>query len=386
MEDIQDLPLFLPPILLTFQPSNLSIQSFSLSSSHFPHRSRRIDKSVGLRLGFVNPSRAKGRKNCEVLSLSFFLVHFLWLELLFFLLLIIVGPVWFTSTSDAAFDGEFIGARAFAMGGAFTAIADESDGLLVNPASISNLPAQQLSATMAILHVGLSDDTSITQQLISYANSQPTRGALGLLWKRLSVSHLYSENYVVAGISKSYELGTETKHRLSLGASTKLLNWDTGPTVGANGTIVEDLPGRSRLSFDAGLIFRPSPNIPIALSLQNLNTPNIASTHSRLKENLPLQTTLGIGILGQKSTWGMDLVFKGNQIDVKVGIEQKFDDGNLLLRGGFRLENLAWGTNLTLGGGYRPSESVRIDYGFVYPIGGIEGTYGSHRFSVVYDF
>jgi hypothetical protein len=292
----------------------------------------------------------------------------------------------FLAPAHAAFEDGFIGARAFAMGGAFTAIANESDGLLVNPASLPNVASQQLSATMARLHLGLSDETSITQNLVSYAISQQDRGALGGLWKRLNVSRLYSENYVVVGVGKGYELGATEKRYLSLGASLKLLNWDTAPTFGADGRIVEDLPGRTRLSFDVGMIYRTSPNIPIALSLQNLNTPDIATVESPATENLPLQVTLGIGILGMNSTWGMDLVFKESQVDVKVGLEQQFEGGNLLLRGGFRLENLAWGTNLTLGGGYRPNKSVRIDYGFVFPIGGIEETYGSHRFSVVYDF
>ena len=56
-----------------------------------------------------------------------------------------------------------------------------------------------------------------------------------------------------------------------------------------------------------------------------------------------MQVTLGIGILGRRSTWGMDLVFVGSQTDVRIGIEQQFNDGKVLLRGGFRLENLAWG-------------------------------------------
>ena len=164
------------------------------------------------------------------------------------------------------------------------------------------------------------------------------------------------------------------------------MNWDTAPTIGADGAVVEDLPGRSRFAFDVGMIFRPSPNIPIALSLQNLNTPNIASVSSIATENLPLQVMLGMGIVAKSSTWGMDLVFKQSEVDVKVGIESQFYDGSLILRGGFRLENLAWGTNLTLGGGYRPFKSLRIDYGFLFPIGGIRGTAGSHRFSIVYDF
>ncbi len=300
----------------------------------------------------------------------------------------------YTVRTPAAFEDGFIGARAFAMGGAYTAIGEESDGLLVNPASIANLSprsesrqsAQQLSATMARLHVGLTDETSVTQNLISYAYCLPTQGALGLLWKRLNAADLYAENYLLIGASKSYTFGEKEKRRISLGGAVKLLNWDTAPTIGADGFLVEDLPGRSRFAFDVGMIFRPSPNIPIALSLQNLNTPNIASASSIATENLPLQVMLGMGIVAKNSTWGMDLVFKQSEVDVKVGIESQFYDESLILRGGFRLENLAWGTNLTLGGGYRPLKSLRIDYGFLFPIGGIQGTAGSHRFSIVYDF
>ena len=50
------------------------------------------------------------------------------------------------------------------------------------------------------------------------------------------------------------------------------------------------------------------------------------------------------------------------------------------------LENLAWGTNLTLGAGYKPSDSSRIDYAFIYPVNTISDTLGSHRVSIVYNF
>ena len=93
-----------------------------------------------------------------------------------------------------------------------------------------------------------------------------------------------------------------------------------------------------------------------------------------------------MGIVAENFTWGMDLVFREGEVDVKVGIESQFYEESLILRGGFRLENLAWGTNLTVGGGYRPFRNLRIDYGFLFPIGGIRDTAGSHRFSVVYDF
>ena len=299
-------------------------------------------------------------------------------------LILILGP--FTSTIYAAFDDQFIGARAYGMGGASSAVTNEVDGLLVNPASISNIAAQQFSATMAMLHVGLSDETSITQNLVAYANSHPKRGTVGLLWKRLNVSQLYAENYVVLGASKSYRIGSGDNRLFSIGASGKLLNWETVPTFGADGSVLEDLPGRSQLSIDIGFVFRSSTDIPIAVSVQNLNSPSVASSSSPINENLPLQTTLGIGLLGSKSAWGMDLVFSRHEIDIAVGLEYRLHGDKLYVRSGFRLENLAWGTNLTVGAGLRPRERMRIDYGFVLPNGGIQSTFGSHRFSIVYDF
>ena len=290
------------------------------------------------------------------------------------------------STMYAAFDDQFIGARAYGMGGASTAVTNEADGLLVNPASISTITGQQFSGTMAMLHVGLSDETSITQNLVAYANSHPGRGAVGLLWKRLNVSQLYAENYVILGASKSYRIGGEHNRHFSVGVSGKLLNWETVPTLGANGTVLEDLPGRSQLSIDMGFVFRSSSNIPVAVSVQNLNSPSMASSSSPTSENLPLQTTLGIGILGKNSTSGMDLVFRRQEIHVRVGLEYRLHGGKLLVRSGFSLENLAWGTNLTIGAGFRPRERIRMDYGFVLPNSGIQATFGSHRFSIVYDF
>ncbi|MFB3040293.1 MAG: hypothetical protein ACE1ZS_00635, partial [Candidatus Poribacteria bacterium] len=92
-------------------------------------------------------------------SLNFPVFQFPSLPFLIYLFFLILGVTGLSSFTYSAFDDQFIGARAFAMGGAFTAIGSESDGLLVNPASISNVPSQQLSATMARLHAGLSDET-----------------------------------------------------------------------------------------------------------------------------------------------------------------------------------------------------------------------------------
>ena len=292
----------------------------------------------------------------------------------------------FLSSAYAAFDDQYIGARAYGMGNALTAIANQADGVLINPASISNIIGQELSATTALLHLGLTDQNSIRQDLLAYANSVPQTGAIGFLWKQFNIESLYTEHYVVIGTSKNILLNKEKQKQIAIGSSVKLLSWNTAPTIGSNGKIIEDLPRQTKFSFDLGIIIRPSPNTPIALSIQNLNRPNIASNNSKVAENLPIVTSLGIGILSENFAGEMDLVFRQHEVNVYLGIEHQFDQGRFYLRGGLRLENLAWGTNLTSGVGYRPSNQVGIDYGLIFPIVGPQKTYGSHRVSVIYDF
>ena len=292
----------------------------------------------------------------------------------------------FLSSAYAAFDDQYIGARAYGMGNALTAIANQADGILINPASISNIIGQELSATTALLHLGLTDQNSIRQDLLAYANSVPQTGAIGFLWKQFNIESLYTEHYVVIGTSKNILLNKEKQKQIAIGSSVKLLSWNTAPTIGSNGKIIEDLPRKTKFSFDLGIIIRPSPNTPIALSIQNLNRPNIASNNSKVEENLPIVTSLGIGILSENFSGEMDLVFRQHEVNVYLGMEHQFDQGRFYLRGGLRLENLAWGTNLTSGVGYRPSNQVGIDYGLIFPIVGPQKTYGSHRVSVIYDF
>ena len=291
----------------------------------------------------------------------------------------------------ASFNDDFAGARMLSMGGASSAISNEVDSLLNNPAGLYKIKSQQLFATLANIYAGLSDGSSITQNIVGYAYSQPEYGTAGLLWKRMAVSTLYSENIVGLGFSKSYVFG-EKKRVLALGAVIKLLNWNVTPIIDSEGHILEELSGRTALSFDVGVILHPSTNTSIAFCAQNLGQPDLASKNSNTSEKMPLNIKLGVGAklpkgtLTERTTWAMDLIFKSNQIDVKTGLERKFLDGQFLIRGGFRLENLAYGTNITIGSGFYPKPNFRVDYAFVFPIGNVLGTYGSHRVSVVYDF
>ena len=292
----------------------------------------------------------------------------------------------------AAFRGSFLGAKSMAMGGAYTALADDVDGALVNPAGLSVIEGQQIIATMAALYVGLSDESLISHNILGYGQQHEKVGAMGIVWKHFDAGGLYSEDVFAFSLAREFSFYFRKKEEndrknLSLGATVNLLNWDSAPTVGADGRVVEDLPGWSGFSFDVGLIIRPSDNISVAVALQNVNRPDIVSSDLAIvDERIPLGVGMGVAAISEKVTWAMDIILREGQIDLRGGAERQAYDGNLLLRMGFSLENLAWGTNLSLGAGYRVQDSVRIDYAFVYPVNTILDTIGSHRVSVVYDF
>ena len=53
----------------------------------------------------------------------------------------------FSCPSEGAFRESFLGAKSVAMGGAYTALADDADGALINPAGLSMIKGQQIIAT-----------------------------------------------------------------------------------------------------------------------------------------------------------------------------------------------------------------------------------------------
>lgn len=308
-------------------------------------------------------------------------------RIIFIFCVLLFLPAISPSSSMGAFSDNLIGARALGMGGAFSTISDDADGILLNPAALTNVRSQQLSATAASIYSGLSDKKLISQGIIGYSNSKSNRASVGFAWKNLNAANLYFENILVVGIAKSYKYSVQPANSgFSMGASFKSLNWDSAATIGSNGDIVEDLSGWKGVSFDAGLIIHISKNTAAGISLQNLNSPSIVSKNSLLAEKLPINVILGVGTSTKNVAWAIDFSFRQNEVDVRTGIELNGYEGRATLRVGFRLENLAWGTNITLGGSIKPSNSIRVDYAFVLPVGNIENTRGSHRVSLVYDF
>lgn len=277
-----------------------------------------------------------------------------------------------------------------AMGGAYVALADDADGALTNPAGLSVIEGQQITATAAALYMGLSDGSFISQNILGYAYRHGQAGTLGVVWKRFGVSDLYAENTLALSYARSFSIhltgqGEGRRRNFSLGATLNFMSWDSAPTVGADGRVVEDLPGWRGVSLDIGFVIWASENIPVAVALQDVNRPGIAASDTAA-EKLPITTRMGVAAMSENVTWAMDMVLRNGELNLRVGLEKRLYNGRFSLRTGASLENLAWGTNFTLGAGYKLTDSTRMDYAFVYPVNTILNTLGSHRVTVVYNF
>lgn len=287
----------------------------------------------------------------------------------------------------AAFQDSFASARTLAIGGAGVAIVDDPDSLAINPAGLAAVGddgrRQALSASYGGLFLGLSDGRSITQSYVGYAVA-PGAGAS---WKHLDAGGLYTEDRVAVGAARSLRVAND---RLALGAEVEFMTWDTAPTVGAAGTVVEDLTGPKRLGVTVGAIYTltttEAVRVPVGIAVRHVNQPDVTSDSSEVEERLPVRTVFGIGAVSDRALWAFDIALEREDVDIRTGVEWQAVPSKLFIRGGLRLEGLALGSNLTFGVGVRVSEAVRADYAFWLPLVGVSETLGSHRVSVAYAF
>jgi hypothetical protein len=290
-------------------------------------------------------------------------------------------------TASAAFQDSFASARTWALGGAGVAIVSDPDSLAINPAGLAdagaNTQPRRLSASYGGLFLGLSDGRSISQSYLGYTTSP----GVGASWKRLDAGGLYTEDRLAVGAGRRI---AATNGRLALGVTAEIMSWDTAPTLGASGGVVEDLGGPTTLGVTVGAMYTLTTTedvrVPVGISLRHVNQPNVASESSQVAERLPVRTVFGIGAVGERALWAFDIAMEREDVDVRTGVEWQAVPGALFLRGGLRLEGLALGANLTFGVGMRVNDAVRADYAFWLPLVGVSETLGSHRVSIAYAF
>jgi hypothetical protein len=195
----------------------------------------------------------------------------------FFISVLTVG------TAFAAYDDVGIGARPLGMGGAFVAVADDSNASAYNPAGLGYIKKPEAGFTLFWLFSG-----AVNYNHAGIVFPMGDVGSLGVSFDMLrDESAIYSEKTLVFSYSK------RLIDAVSLGANFKMLN--TGfdkeaEWVKENPYFVET--SASGFTFDVGLLAKPVTGLSIGLTGTNLAPVNVSISKSE-EDKVPMNLRLG---------------------------------------------------------------------------------------------
>ena len=273
------------------------------------------------------------------------------------------------------------------MGGAFSALADDSNAALYNPAGLTQLQWNQLSAMYARLFSGLTlyageDTVHLDQSYLAFASKPLPFGSLGLSWANFNTTGLYREDTVTLSYAK--DAGTfipSLQDSLSFGFNLKMLHRGISlDSRTANDPVFSDGTSVSALAVDAGLLLKPKDGplagYRFALVGKNLNQPNVGFKDM---DRVPTEWRLGLAYQSQTLPWlvpDIDFTRRNGITGIHGGVESWLFQDAIGLRAGGNKDEASAGMSY-----YQPigkNFGFRLDYGFTIPFY-VQDTSGSHR-------
>jgi hypothetical protein len=288
------------------------------------------------------------------------------------------------TTTEAAFKDTGWGVRPLGMGGAFTAIANDSNAPLFNPAGIAQVTQSEVSFMSAKLFTGL-EGVDIGLNYFGYIHPMRARtGNFGLSWAALSSAGLYREDTACISYGRFLDDVVKIpKTCLAVGANVKFLRNEydldvrsQNDPVFANGSLVNAYTGDvgvwagwQKIGLSAGIMSK------------NVTSPDIGL---KTAEYVPNENVLGLAYYQERlryiglpyCTIALDLVNRKNDLSVRGGVESWFFDGKFAIRLGGRAQEATFGLGYEIELG-RDTKLV-VDYALAWPLE-IEETNGSHR-------
>lgn len=302
----------------------------------------------------------------------------------------------------AAFDEVGVGARTTGLGNAFTAVADDVYAVHYNPAGLATLARPELATTYSKLLTGLSDNSNLQNSFIAYAHPLKggRQGTIGSAWNYLTLDSLYKENSLYFSYGRGL-FAQALPSKLYGGVSLKYLGRSLGnvgaassaigPTGIATGTPDPVLQNASRSTMDAdlGFLYRVKPRWTAGIMFQHLLEPNVAFS-SADTDKLGRNVKLGGSYKTPFSTLATEVGFLaapdgGTDKSVSFAAEKWLPTlvhGTFGVRGALSVGDRSL-RQLAMGLSYKIFR-MQFDYGFVLPLGGIDGTAGTHRLGLTY--
>ncbi len=280
-------------------------------------------------------------------------------------------------TAFGAFKDPGWGARPLGLGGAFTAISDDSNAVIFNPAGLTQIYLNQFDFMYGKPFVGL-DGVDIDYYLMTGAISINHKLKSGIGYTNFTTKNLYKEDTVM--FSFAYAPGL-TKFNESFGITLKLLSHEFVPDEYTKKDIVfSETTNKSAFGLDVGVMAKFFDKLKFGFSAKDINQPDVGIRH---KDIVPCTLNLGLAYIHTlqigKLTYTVDGSLRDKEYNVNLGVESILLDGSLALRAGINL------TEISIGATYKfnisPSLIIETSYAFIWPIY-IQETYGTHRLSL----
>ncbi|MFQ5866357.1 MAG: hypothetical protein ACE5IW_14135 [bacterium] len=274
-----------------------------------------------------------------------------------------------------------IGARAKAMGDAYTALARGIEASYYNPAGLPFLESKELMTSFRFLSL----DRQFTyvgfgvpiHPKVDKSGSRAVDGGFALSWIRAGVGDIDgrdSDGRHFADLSNSenafvFSFALNPTGVLSLGLSVKVL-WNRFPDIGINGETVS----ATGVGFDFGALFTPSEWVTFGIAIKDINSKYTWNTDKIFGEDgsqsinkFPVIVRTGVAFKVPQIpnvTWAFEYE-DSKELDSRIhlGAEGIYQEV-IVLRGGF--DDGA----ITAGGGYQFNlfgKTSQLNYAFITP-------------------
>ena len=290
-----------------------------------------------------------------------------------------------------AFEDVGWGVRPLGMGAAFTAVSDDANAPLYNPAGIAQVEKREVTFMSSRLFTGL-DGVEIGLNYFSYVQPLNKKyGAVSLSWASLYAPALYREDTAVLNYARSLNDIFKSKYfELMAGVSAKYLRHEYSldqrtidDPVFASGS------SKAAMTCDAGLLLSfQKTGITLGYASRNMTSPDVGL---KTQDIVTIENAAGVSYYTDKLpilglpffTVDIDAINSGSETDYRFGAETWLLKGKFPLRAGARKEEITAGTGyeFSIGGGAK----LVLDYSFAWPLE-VEQTMGSHRLGITVKF
>jgi len=287
------------------------------------------------------------------------------------------------------------GARPTGMGGAFTAIADDANAPLYNPAGLVQVQWNEVSAMYAQLFSGLTlysgqDTVHLDQSYLAYVSKPLANiGSLGFSWSSFSTTHLYREDTLTLTYARNVgDFIPVLGNSLAAGLNMKYMRHGiTLDSYTNNDPVFAGGDTASAFTVDAGLLYKPEEGIldgwRFGVSGQNLTQPNVSFSET---DRVSRAWRFGTAYQSRQMPWlvpSLDVVNQEGSTNLLGGFESWLFQDTIGLRAGGNRQEAAAGMSYYYAANKK--WGLRLDYALTIPYY-IENTSGSHRLALTVYF